>query len=199
MIISLTGASGAGKGTIFKILHSSNPRLNLIESITTRNRRDADISGEYVYVTELEFKAYKTENRFLWHVGEHGNAYGTLKTSVDAALASKEIFFIFLVPDSVKILLDYSAGKIIPIYILSPVKEKLEQRLKARGESPESVKQRISDCLSWDENAYLAALSGVIPYEFVFNIHSPPEKFVLPKIRRLLRTYLNNNPQTQKI
>src|SRR3989344_8004502 len=152
-IITLTGASGSGKTSIFKALQSINPRLQLIESYTTRKPRGTDLPGEYVYMESQEkFSKLKAEGKFLWDVGEHNNAYGTLKESVDQALRADTPKIMLLVPKSVPLLMART-DKVIPFYILSPGEEILRKRLQKRGDKPEEIEKRISDCRDWDAEA----------------------------------------------
>ncbi|MDO8429764.1 MAG: hypothetical protein Q7S73_00145 [bacterium] len=184
MIVALTGASGTGKDTIFELLKKDNPNLKFVESITTREKRSSDRPGAYRYVDIKEFEKLKREDKFVWHVGEHNNSYGTLKESLQEAIESKEIFFMILVPKSVKLLFNISKGKIIPFYIISPGKKELIGRLKNRGDK--DIEKRIADCLLWDKEAYLAATFGEIPYNFIANDFHPPEKLAIPNIKKIL-------------
>ena len=186
MIITLTGASGTGKDTIFELLKKDNPNLRFVESITTREKRSSDRPGAYRYVSIEEFERLKRGDKFVWHVGEHNNSYGTLKESLQEAVESKEIFFMILVPKSVKLLFNISKKKIIPFYIISPKESELRRRLKNRGEKEEAIEKRIADCRPWDKEANLDTELGIVPYQFIANDIYPPKELAIPNIKRIL-------------
>lgn len=173
VIITITGASGAGKTTIIKRFLTVRPSAKLITSFTTRSPRPSDILGEYVYnVPEEEFERRKDE--FLWVVSAHGNLYGTLKESVLEAFAPSSSTgprLMLLTPAAIPILREYLSGladckhRIASFYVLSPSEEELKKRLSARGDDTSSVQKRVDDCRVWDR----AALQHDTPYIFLVN------------------------------
>lgn len=174
MIVTITGASGSGKDSVFKLLKKDNPSLKFVPSTTTRKPRPAghprpDPPWAYQYVNAEEFELLKKGGKFEWCIGIHDNAYGTLKKSLQEALESQEIFFLILVPDKARLLFEISGGKTIPFYILSPGETELRKRLKISGESDDSIEKRIFDCRLWDMEARRAARHENIPYYFISN------------------------------
>ncbi len=172
MILTLTGASGAGKTTIARSLLGELPLdVMMVPSYTTRKPRDTDIEGEYKYVSELRFRFLKKINSFLWTVYPHGNSYGTTTRWVTKALRDDNTAYIMiLTPDAVAKLMSFAekvscADKIFSFCVLSPTQEILRKRLMARGDKEEEIERRLADCVEWD---YKAKTSG-IPYEFVEN------------------------------
>lgn len=66
MILTLTGASGAGKTTIARILLKELPLdVMMVPSYTTRKPRESDIEGECKYVSELRFGFLKKSIHFF--------------------------------------------------------------------------------------------------------------------------------------
>ena len=71
-IISLTGASGAGKDVIARALGFS-----YVTSTTTRLPRPTDRLGEYEFLEMEEFKELQAWGAFAWDDEYSGNSYGT--------------------------------------------------------------------------------------------------------------------------
>lgn len=171
MIVTISGASGAGKTTIERSLLKRLANAEVVVSVTTRDKRDNDNPGEYKYVSKWWFKLLDKLGAFLWTVNIHGNWYGTLESSVRKALKSyDDISIMILVPDRVKNFWDYAREKdleelVISFYILSPSPEVLRKRLEARGDSELEITERIKDCEKWNEEA----LASDLLYIFIRN------------------------------
>ncbi len=167
MVVTISGASGAGKTTIEKILLKRLANAEVVVSITERKRRGNDNPDEYKYVSKLWFRFLDKSGAFLWTVNIHGNWYGTLKSSVKKALKKYDkISLMILVPDRVKNLWDYAREKVleelvISFYILSPSPEILRKRLEVRGDSELEITKRIKDCEKWDAEALASDLSYI--------------------------------------
>lgn len=163
-IVTLTGPSGAGKTTIVGKLLEMDPGQAMIKSRTSREIRSSDLPGEYeCNVPPKKFLQRRKE--FLWVESAHGNLYGTLRADVDQVLRVATLSFMQLLPKTVKDIRAYAPGRVLSVFILPPNEEELRRRLKARGDSPEAIERRISDCKKWEEDARRSD----IPYEFVRN------------------------------
>lgn len=169
MILTLTGASGAGKTTIAKRILEKLPNARMLTSYTTRQPRETDLRGEYSYISEEEFRAMQDRGEFLWAVFVHGIHYGTtLRSLQEAADKPKEIFIMILFYSVLLTLWSYAKKinlSVYSSYILSPSPAILEERLNKREADPELIKKRIEDCLTWDDEAW----NSGIPYFFVKN------------------------------
>ncbi|OGM98644.1 MAG: hypothetical protein A2915_02275 [Candidatus Yanofskybacteria bacterium RIFCSPLOWO2_01_FULL_41_34] len=193
MILTLTGASGAGKTTIAKkLLKNLTIDAQMVPSYTIRKfrkPRPTDIPGEYKYVTRLWFWFLEKIGAFLWTVHVHGNSYGTTKRWVVRGLRDDNtIHIMILLSDAIKTLREFAEEKglldqVYSFYICSPPQEVLRVRLEKRGDSQGEVKKRLADCLKWDQNA----LSSGISYEFVKNDGEIREAVVEIKDRFLLK------------
>ena len=175
MILTLTGASGAGKTTITKELLKKFPvEAQMVPSYTIRKYRKprpTDLPGEYKYVSRFRFWLLKTIGAFCWTAYPHGNSYGTTERWVVRGLKDDNtVYIMILTPDAV-IKLDNFAKKIgysnrvFPNYILSPPQEILRERLRARGDKEDEIQKRIADCIKWNSEAKISGIS----YEFVTN------------------------------
>ena len=181
-ILTFSGSSGVGKTTVVNELLKLKPAPQLVTSLTTRRHRQTDLLHEYRYVSEKEFEKLKKQGEFLWVVSVHNNSYGTLRSSVNSALAREGISLMILTPDVIPILLGCAPkGVVVPMFITPPSEQILRERLKKRGEENEVIDRRISDCAAWHKSA---KVSG-IPYEFIDNEGTVDE--TIAKIARFLK------------
>ncbi len=130
-MVVISGPSGVGKSTVVKKLLSSNPKLKLSISATTRPPRPNETHNkDYQFVTEEEFFDREKKGMFLEWAQVHGYYYGTSKSFIEDQLLKNNIVvsevdvqgaasikeavslghvktsavFIFLIPPSVDIL-----------------------------------------------------------------------------------------------
>lgn len=175
MILTLTGASGAGKTSVAKRLLKEFPiYAQMVPSYTIRKfrkPRPSDIPGEYKHVSRFCFWFLKKNGAFLWTVYPHGNSYGTTKHWVTKALKEDDtVYIMILTPDAVKKLKNFAketgySDKVFCVFILSLPREILRKRLKLRGDKEDEIEKRLVNCVEWDSNA----MASGIPYEFVKN------------------------------
>ncbi|MCI1983293.1 MAG: guanylate kinase [Bifidobacteriaceae bacterium] len=78
-LIVLTGPTAVGKGTVEAKLRQDHPEVWVSVSATTRDPRPGEVDGQtYLFVTEGEFEAMESENKFLETAVVHNMAhYGT--------------------------------------------------------------------------------------------------------------------------
>lgn len=168
-IITLTGASGAGKSSIAKEVLVRLPETKLVTSTTTRVARPSDLPGEYEYIAPLDFAKAHTNNEFLWAVYTFGNHYGTRRSVVDEIVHDPDaIGLMLLVEPSVMILRGYAGSAVLSFYIVSPSFEVLEARLRGRGDDKEAIKRRVFECVGQDEKALKSNVYDI----YVRNDHS---------------------------
>ena len=143
-LITITGPSGVGKGTIVKELLNRDRDIWLSISATTRNPRIGEKDGKnYYFISDQTFKDMIDKKEFLEWAQFAGNYYGTplsivnekikkgfdvlLEIEVEGAKQIKEKF-----PES------------LSIFLLPPSKEELEKRIRNRGtEKEEAIKKRL--------------------------------------------------------
>lgn len=126
LLIVISGPSGAGKGTICKRIIDEMDNIKLSISMTSRDKRGAEVDGvDYYFVSKEEFEKRIENNEFLEYAIVHNNKYyGTpkskmeenlkegisviLEIDIQGALKVKELvknaIFIFIMPPSMKIL-----------------------------------------------------------------------------------------------
>ena len=156
-ILALTGQSGSGKTTVAgELLRRTDIRM--VPSVTTRERRESDLPGEYEYVSREGFEHQVHEQFFLWHVTRGSTSYGTDRNAIfDICDQARGIGIMILVPEKVRPLAEFVRGQygsavpIIPVYFDSPGEDVLRRRLIARGESLESIEERMHLEASWPD------------------------------------------------
>jgi len=159
-IITLTGASGAGKDTIARALG-----FPYIISTTTRPPRGDDCPGEYEYISSEEFNSLINLKAFAWWHPFAGEFYGTKVEYLKAAQEAPYTSVMILIPERVRDLCKIvPADLVASFYIFSPDLAVQRTRLEQRGDSPEKIEQRLHE-RSWDAEA---EKSG-IPYVFITN------------------------------
>lgn len=159
-ILTLTGVSGSGKTTVAGELLRLRPDIRMIPSVTTRGRRESDLPNEYEYVNQEAFDFQKSAGFFLWHVTRGDVSYGTDRNAVfDFCDRADGIGIMILVPSKVHELAEFVRGQyglavpVIPVYLIPPSREILRERLRARGETPECIEERLQLERNWGNEA----------------------------------------------
>ena len=89
VLLVLSGPSGVGTTTVAHRLLEANANLLRMVTCTTRLPREGEVDGQdYHFLTEADFLAQIRAGGFLEHAEVYGNRYGTLKSSVQDALAA---------------------------------------------------------------------------------------------------------------
>tara|TARA_B100001027_G_scaffold4620_1_gene3013 strand:- start:247 stop:825 length:579 start_codon:yes stop_codon:yes gene_type:complete len=145
--VVISGPSGSGKTTLSNYLISIlKLNLNFSISATTRECRKGESDGKNYYFLSLnDFKIKVKNNEFLETEEVYPNVfYGTLKSEIHRIWGlEKNILFDVDVYGGLNIKKTYSEST-ISIFIDSPNKMTLNERLKSRGsESQSSLKVRL--------------------------------------------------------
>jgi guanylate kinase len=83
----MSGPSGAGKGTLRKILFKELPDLVFSVSCTTRKMRLGEVDGrDYYFINKEQFGKMIANNDFLEWAEVHGHYYGTRRADVETCL-----------------------------------------------------------------------------------------------------------------
>lgn len=89
-LIILSGSSGSGKTTICRKLLDLYPDYTFSVSATTRAPRENERAGiDYHFYSRREFEDLIREDRLAEWEEVHGNLYGTLKETINDALAGQ--------------------------------------------------------------------------------------------------------------
>jgi len=148
-VVIVSGPSGAGKTTLMREVFRRCPvPLRPSVSATTRPPRPGEKDGvDYHFLTPEQFEARRQRGEFLecFQVHQQGHWYGTLAREVEAGLAEgKWVILEIDVQGAMAVLEKYPDA--ISIFIRpgsADYLEELRRRLRGRGESEESIEQRL--------------------------------------------------------
>jgi guanylate kinase len=145
-VIIVTGTSGAGKGTIERILLERNPELELAVSATTREQRPNEVDGKhYWFLSDEEFDRRLAEKGFLEYVTfPWGQRSGTLRSEIDRIRAAGRVPLLDLETDGA-LYIEKRVPGAVTIFVTAPTFEELERRLRARDtESAGEIGERLA-------------------------------------------------------
>jgi guanylate kinase len=146
LVVVVTGTSGAGKGTLEKILLERMPDVfELAVSATTRERRPTEQEGrEYYFVSESVFEQRVQEDEFLEYVDlPWGARSGTLRSEIDRIQGHGRVPVLDLETDGAIRVRETIPGA-VTIFVDAPTFEELERRLRERAtESSGEIQVRL--------------------------------------------------------
>jgi len=154
LLIVVSAPSGAGKSTLCNRLIKKFQGMTYSISCTTRLPRGEEKNHEnYHFLSREEFSEHVRNGDFLEHAEVHGNFYGTLKQTVEEALAAEH--------DIIMDIDVQGAGQIrkacaelppedavrkgfVDIFIAPPSMEELRRRLDGRStDTAEVIEKRL--------------------------------------------------------
>lgn len=149
MLWVVSAPSGAGKTTLCDRLVAEHDTITYSVSCTTRAPRAGEIDGKsYIFLTEETFAERAASGEFLEHARVHGNYYGTLKQTVqDALAAGRDVLMDIDVQGAAQIrhalqtdpALAALQAAYVDIFIAPPSLHDLQLRLWGRGQDEEAV------------------------------------------------------------
>jgi guanylate kinase len=140
VMLVLSSPSGAGKGTLSRLLLDTDRDIDLSVSVTTRERRSSEVDGvHYHFITVPRFHAMRESGELLESAEVHGNFYGTPVESVARSLKSgRDVLFDIDWQGSVQVR-ERMPEDTVTIFILPPSMAELRQRLQRRAEDASDV------------------------------------------------------------
>lgn len=139
----LAGPTAVGKGTVSTYIRDNYPQVWLSVSATTRPARPGEVDGvHYFFVSNEEFDDLVASGQMLEWALVHGrNRYGTLRRTVDAAMADGK---------SVLLEIDLQGArqvkKTMPeanfVFLTPPSWDEMVRRLVGRGTETEQEQQQ---------------------------------------------------------
>jgi guanylate kinase len=137
-IFVLSSPSGGGKSSIIKRVLKRVPRLTLSTSHTSRLPRPGEKDGrEYHFVSRPRFLEMRRNGDFVESVRLHMYHYGTSRHELDRLMAGgKDILLDIDVHGARNVLKLYP--RTVPVFILPPSLDVLEERLRRRGSEDEA-------------------------------------------------------------
>jgi guanylate kinase len=145
LVLVVTGTSGAGKGTLEKILLERMPEVELAVSATTREQRPGEQNGrEYWFITPERFERLVDDGEFLEYVDlPWGARSGTLRSEIDRIQANGKVPLLDLETDGALRVQEAIPGS-VTIFVDAPTFEELERRLRERAtESSGEIQVRL--------------------------------------------------------
>ena len=145
LILILSSPSGAGKTTIAKKIQESDSNFKISVSYTTRTPRPNEIDGvDYNFVNLNKFQELSNQNKFLEQAKVFGNYYATLKGPIEDNLVQGKDYLFDIDWQGTEQVKKIMPLDIVPVFILPPSINDLEDRLKKREEkNKELVEQRM--------------------------------------------------------
>jgi guanylate kinase len=134
--------SGGGKTSIVNAVLERDPALKLSVSFTTRSPRPGEREGiHYHFVDEAKFEQLRSASAFLESALVHGHHYATSRIWLESEMmAGHDVLLEIDVQgaEQVRKLIPSAVG----IFILPPSRERLKERLVARGQDALPVIER---------------------------------------------------------
>jgi guanylate kinase len=142
-VFVVTGPSGAGKGTLIRLVLPRFPELALAVSATTRAQRPGEKDGvDYWFLDRAEFDRRIQSGEFLEWVDYVGNSYGTLNSEIERLREAGKAPLLELETDGALRVKRRAEGA-VTVFVSAPVEE-LERRLRARAtESSGVIEERL--------------------------------------------------------
>ena len=143
-LITLSGPSGSGKGTIVKSLLNQYEDMVLSVSMTTRAPRPGEVDGvHYHFVTREVFEETIRKDGFLEYAEYNGNYYGTPVAPINQLLNEGKVVILEIEVQGAEKVMDHRSD-VVSIFITIPSVEELERRLRGRGtETEEVIRKRM--------------------------------------------------------
>ncbi len=154
LIISLSGPSGVGKGTVLAGVREKLPECGNSVSVTTRSPREGEAEGvAYFFRTKEEFQKLLANGEILEYDTYVDNYYGT-PTAPLHKMSSEGTDVLLDLTIAGSLALKEKFDQAVTIFILPPSYEELRSRLTSRGtETAEVIERRLGEAKSEIERA----------------------------------------------
>ena len=147
----ISGASGVGKSSILKRVMAAMPELQFSVSATSRPPREGETNGvQYFFVTEDAFRQMIAQGAFVEYDYHMNNYYGTLKSEVLNKTQQGNMILDVEPVGAMRVKEIYPQATLI--YIAPPSLETLEQRLRARNDTPEEQIKVRQQRAAWEDS-----------------------------------------------
>ncbi len=161
LLISVSGPSGTGKGSVLAKVKELDPALGTSISVTTREPRENEKDGvDYYFKTKEEFTTMIEEGEIIEYDEFVGNYYGTPTIALqDMSEAGTDVLLDLTIAGSMALKENFEQS--VTIFLLAPSYEELENRLRGRGtDSDEDIKARLE--MARQETNYVGHFDYVV-------------------------------------
>lgn len=146
----ISGASGVGKSSILKRVMAEMPELQFSVSATSRPPREGETNGvQYFFVTEDAFRQMIAQGAFVEYDYHMNNYYGTLKSEILNKTKVSNMILDVEPVGAMRVKEIYPEATLI--YVAPPSLEALEQRLRARNDTPEEQIRIRQQRAAWED------------------------------------------------
>jgi guanylate kinase len=145
-LLVLSAPSGAGKTTLARRFVAETPGAGFSISATTRARRGQERDGvDYHFVTPARFEEMVRQGAFAEWAEVHGSRYGTLRATVEEALAQRRVVVFDIDVQGGAAIRALWPEETVTVFVLPPSPAELERRLRGRStDSDEAVRARLA-------------------------------------------------------
>jgi guanylate kinase len=162
LLLVLSAPSGAGKTTLAHRFRAGHPDAVFSVSATTRAPRGQERDGvDYHFVTPERFAELVVQGAFAEWAEVYGKRYGTLRGTVDAALAAGRVALFDIDVQGGSLIKAAWPGVTAAVFVLPPSPAELERRLRGRStDSDEMIRRRL-------DAAHVEVARGLAGYDYV--------------------------------
>lgn len=191
-IFILSGQSGVGKNTIFKMLEKDLVNFHRVVTCTTRGPRAGEIDGhDYYFLTDEEFKQGIKDGKFLEYAHVHDFLYGTPISEIEKAKSLNKHIFLTIdvqgatelkkrMPEVITMFLKFGDGNLDEL-----VRHRIAGTNSRRNLPEEDILRRI-------ESAKFE-LTFIKNYDYAIeNVEGHPE-IAVKEIERIIESNTNGN------
>jgi len=143
-LVIISAPSGTGKSTVCRKLRHRNAALRYSISCSTRARRPTERNGEhYDFLTISRFEKLRREGNFIEWAEVHGNLYGTPKKFIEREVRRGNIVLLDIDVQGADAIIRRLRSSAVTIFLLPPSWRSLEDRLRRRQDTFESIGTRL--------------------------------------------------------
>lgn len=161
LLISVSGPSGTGKGSVLAKLKELDPSFGSSISVTTREPREGEKDGvDYYFKSKEEFTKMVEEGEIIEYDEFVGNFYGTPTIALqEMSEEGTDVLLDLTIAGSLALKENFEQS--VTIFLLAPSYEELENRLRGRGtDTDESIKARLE--MARQETNYVGHFDYVV-------------------------------------
>ena len=161
LLISVSGPSGTGKGSVLAKLKELDPSFGTSISVTTREPREGEKDGvDYYFKSKEEFTKMVEEGEIIEYDEFVGNFYGTPTIALqEMSEEGTDVLLDLTIAGSLALKENFEQS--VTIFLLAPSYEELENRLRGRGtDTDESIEARLE--MARQETNYVGHFDYVV-------------------------------------